>query len=56
MLAWSTHGRGLVYPDEKRASAILTRAIESGVYVIPIDELMTSTPIEAAPSEEPQPK
>lgn len=56
MLAWSTHGHGLVYPDEKRANAILVRAIDSGVYVIPIDELMTSTPIEAAPSEEPQPQ
>jgi hypothetical protein len=53
MLAWTTHGRGLVYPDPDRASAILTTAIESGVYVVPIDALMRSTPLEAAPREAP---
>jgi hypothetical protein len=51
MLAWTTHGRGLVHPDPARANAILTRAVESGVYVVPIDELLTTTPIEAAPAE-----
>ena len=51
MLAWTTRGRGLVYPDEKRAGAILQRAIDSGAYRVPIDELMVSTPLEVAPSE-----
>ena len=51
MLAWATHGSGLVYPDEARASEILTRAIETGLYVVPVDELMLSTPIEQARSD-----
>jgi hypothetical protein len=51
MLAWSTRERGLVHPDQRRAGAILRRAIDSGVYTIPIDRLLSLTPLEAMPAE-----